>query len=637
MQSKYKHSLNKIVEKNKLLIILCLCFYSAISYSIDLGEILENSGFEGDTEQGERIDTNSVDQQNALKQMAEGSESKEMVFSLNEENETPEFLEIKMPVPATAKSANGELDFVGVAKQFLSSNKKVFKLVEPNEELNVITVSLDGHNNRHVKFQQTHHGLPVWGKEALVHMDDQASVYYFNGRYRPSISSQKGLDQQPSISEQEAENKIKNELGESELQVLNKEVMVYAEGEPRLVYQFDVMVGIDQHWLYFIDAHTAEVVHRINQIHTNYEMVQAEGKDVGGKSRSFKAIKEKDNYYMMDLTMPKPMKGRKEVFMGLLAEKDVGMEALEYTAVSKAIRVPLTVVYDAKEKKTHRNIPVVTNNHPSKNWDKAGVSAMYNALKTQKYFWDTFKRNGIDGKGMPAKSIIHADKKLNNASWNGMAIIYGDGDGKPFSTLTQCLDVGAHEMSHGIISNTAKLIYEKQSGALNESFADVFAIMVDRDDWLLGEDCTVAKPGFLRNLEDPNKGLSSQPKIMSNYKNWPLKKDRGGVHINSGIPNYAAYLTIDAIGRDKTEQIYYHALSYYLLKNSQFIDARRALIQSASDIYGKGKEVKAIETAWNKVEVIEPKKTKPQALKQENNNNNDVKDFESQLQDILKL
>ena len=342
---------------------------------------------------------------------------------------------------------------------------------------------------------------------------------------------------------------------------------------------------------------------------------------------------------MYDPTTPNSGHSGSKSFPELWGESQNEVVGLRFdnTSISKSAKDAFTAVFDAKEQNRPEKFSVVSSNQQSTNWDKVAVSAMYNALRTQKYFWNKFKRNGIDGKGMPAVSVIHFNKNFNNAVWTGEAMIYGDGDGKRYSALAGCLDVGAHEMTHGVIGNTAKLIYEKQSGALNESFADVFAIMVDRDNWLLGENCTVAKPGFLRSIQNPNKGLDWQPKIMSNYKDWPLSKDHGGVHVNSGIPNYAAYLTIKAIGHDKAEQIYYQALSYYLLKNSQFIDARRALLQSASDIYGKGsKEVKAVATAWNKVEVFEPENNKPreQAHKP---GGNDIKEFENELRDILKL
>jgi bacillolysin len=132
---------------------------------------------------------------------------------------------------------------------------------------------------------------------------------------------------------------------------------------------------------------------------------------------------------------------------------------------------------------------------------------------------------------------------MGNAFWNGQAMFYGNGDGA-FQPLARGLDVAGHEMTHGVVQSTANLDYEGESGALNESFADVFGSMIDRDDWKIGEDVvkTSAFPsGALRSLEDPHNGASTnnfnagwQPRHYD--ERYKGTEDNGGVHINSGIP-----------------------------------------------------------------------------------------------------
>jgi Zn-dependent metalloprotease len=100
-------------------------------------------------------------------------------------------------------------------------------------------------------------------------------------------------------------------------------------------------------------------------------------------------------------------------------------------------------------------------------------------------------------------SRVHYGTNYNNASWNGRWMTYGDGDGEFMTSLSAGLDVAAHEMTHGVISNSANLVYRNQSGALNESFADVFG------DWEMGEDimAPAAKAEgvtVLRSLSNPN-------------------------------------------------------------------------------------------------------------------------------------
>jgi len=126
--------------------------------------------------------------------------------------------------------------------------------------------------------------------------------------------------------------------------------------------------------------------------------------------------------------------------------------------------------------------------------DKTAVSAHYNAGKAYEYFLNAHARNSINGSGGTVLSIINvADdngKSMDNAFWNGEAMFYGNG-AQAFTPLAKALDVGGHEMSHGVIQNTANLMYQGESGALNESFADIFGAMIDRDDWKIGEDVVV--------------------------------------------------------------------------------------------------------------------------------------------------
>ncbi len=229
--------------------------------------------------------------------------------------------------------------------------------------------------------------------------------------------------------------------------------------------------------------------------------------------------------------------------------------------------------------------------------DSVVNAAHVNAGAVYDYYYNTFGRDSLDGSGMTLKSTVHYSTNYNNAFWNGSQMTYGDGDGYVFSPLGNALDVVAHELTHGITQFTAGLIYSYQSGALNESYSDVFGAMVDRDDWLMGEDVyTPQTPGdALRSLENPP--LYGQPDHMNNYVD--TSSDHGGVHTNSGIPNKAAYNVAAAIGKDKMEQVWYRTLTDYLTPGSQFSDARDASVQAAADLYGAGSpEVAAVDAGF---------------------------------------
>ncbi len=280
---------------------------------------------------------------------------------------------------------------------------------------------------------------------------------------------------------------------------------------------------------------------------------------------------------------------------------------------------PVGVIWTIDAQNTspqNQNFEVVHVTNNNNNWKNIEVSAHYNAGKAYEYFLNTFTRNSINGSGGNIISIINvADDNgggLDNAFWNGSAMFYGNGD-VAFRELARGLDVAGHEMSHGVIQNTANLEYVGQSGALNESYADVFGALIDRDDWKMGEDVVLASAfpsGALRDLSNPNNGGNNfgdpgwQPKHMNEYVNLPNtpQGDNGGVHVNSGIPNRAFFTLATSIGREKAEQIYYKALRDYLVKSSQFVDMRLAAEKAAIDRHGNNStEHNAVRNAFNTV------------------------------------
>ena len=258
--------------------------------------------------------------------------------------------------------------------------------------------------------------------------------------------------------------------------------------------------------------------------------------------------------------------------------------------------------------------------------DAAVNQAFEGAEKTYQFYRDVFKRESVDGSGLELVSSVHFDVRLDNAFWNGAQMCYGDGGGGMIEpgTLTGALDVIGHELTHGVTQYTANLNYSKQSGALNESFSDVFGSLVRQywskqsatdADWLIGEG--IMTPGMggtaLRSMKAPGTAFKydNQPATMDDYVDLPddgdPRHDNGGVHINSGIPNHAFYLAATALGGNAWETagpIWYDALTTRLSSNAQFADAAAATIASAEALSGKGsKEADAVRDAWAGVKV----------------------------------
>ena len=217
---------------------------------------------------------------------------------------------------------------------------------------------------------------------------------------------------------------------------------------------------------------------------------------------------------------------------------------------------------------------------------------------TYEYYSSIHGRDSYDDSGATLNATVHycnaTDCPYANAFWNGSRMIFGEG-----FTVD---DVTAHELTHAVTQNTSNLTYLNQSGALNESFSDIFGEIVDLDfatnndsgdqDWLMGED--IPDIGAIRDMANPTN--FGQPDSVSDYQCLPIVVDNGGVHINSGIPNKAAYLMavggnfngpdILPIGREKMGRVQYRTL-LALTPSSGFVEYYLVMNQSCQDLIGQ--------------------------------------------------
>jgi bacillolysin len=512
----------------------------------------------------------------------------------NQENGTPTFIKFPGRIQKLTRNTKNLSVYQSVAKKFLTDNRNLLKLSEPTKELAPKRHWVDRLGTKHFRYQQTYHGIPLWGKELMVHLNASDSVYLCQGRYEPTPAL---LDITPEITVEQALEATRDHLGiTTNCHYPPKaELVIYtaSDGSKTLAYKVDISPSLEERWLYFVNADSGAVIHRINNLHNTVE--NASGRDLNSVTRTFNAWLEQGIYYLVDPTLP--------------------LDDPPYAPIPDIKSSGNTYIFDARNGES--NLYFITSSSPHSSWDTAGVSAAYNTRKVYDYYKNTFDRNGIDDLNMNYLMVIHLKENYANAFWNGKFVCFGDGDNQTFSALSGSLDITAHEIQHGVTEFTAGLIYENQSGALNEGYSDIFACMVDRDDWTVGEDVTLVSPGYLRSLANPALGLSSLPTRMSEYRNLPNTEegDYGGVHINMGIPSRAAYLMADgltaeglgtSIGRDKTERIFFRALTTYLQASSQFLDARIATLQAAEDLYGAGSvEVSAVQASWDEVEVTE--------------------------------
>ncbi|CAG8063461.1 unnamed protein product [Penicillium nalgiovense] len=247
--------------------------------------------------------------------------------------------------------------------------------------------------------------------------------------------------------------------------------------------------------------------------------------------------------------------------------------------------------------------------------------------KSYDFYFNFFQRNSIDDKGMKLDGYVHAGD-LYNAFWNGEELVFGDGDGVIFDGFTDELDVIGHEFSHGVVEYISPLPYRFQSGALNESLADAFGIMVkqwgedtpqtvDQSNWLIGEGIwgSAVHGRALRDMKNPGTayaddkvGEDPQPAHWRDFKKLPYSNDKGGVHINSGIPNHAFFLAATKIGGYAWEgagPIWYRALSSGKLRTDG-----EAKFKHFADLTmeNAGEHVDKIREAWTLVGYPFPEK-----------------------------
>ena len=248
------------------------------------------------------------------------------------------------------------------------------------------------------------------------------------------------------------------------------------------------------------------------------------------------------------------------------------------------------------------------------------VNEAYDGLgATYKFYWEVLGRNSIDNAGMPLLGLVHYSTNYANAFWDGQGhMFFGDGDGNLFNRMTASLDVVGHELTHGVTQYEANLVYQGQSGALNESLADVFGSLTkqyaknqtaDEADWLIGNDIVgpALKPA-LRSMKAPGTAnqFDKQPADMDHYVDTAA--DNGGVHVNSGIPNHAFAVAATTLGGkawEKTGRIWYDALRDEKVRpTSGFKAFARATIRQAGVRFGDpSAEVDAVEAGWTAVKV----------------------------------
>lgn len=471
----------------------------------------------------------------------------------------------------------------------------------------------------HERMDQYFKGVRVFGGDVSRQFDNRLTMSIFGTLYTDIA-----LDVEPRLSVADAVAVIAEDCGVVLGPAREPELVILPDGDDyRLTYHataFSEAGGIE----YFLDAEDGSIVRRLDGMRR--QSAVGAGAGVLGDMKKMSVSSTGGVFQASDLLRP-PTLATFDMKENLQRTRDFlnGITAL-----------------GASDRATD------TDN----TWDDGvAVDAHAYAGYVYDYYFKRFNRRGLDNNNFRILSLIHPVNRASvltqpseiigsyyvNAFYaGGGVVVYGEGlpsnltlGGQRWNYLAGALDVIGHELTHGVTDFTSRLIYQNESGALNESFSDMIGTAVEffyqpagsgslRADYLVGED--VVTPGGIRSMENP--GAYNQPDHYSRrlvFSTPSAVNDNGGVHANSGIGNQAFYLAIEgginrtsglavqgvgAANREQIEKVMYRAFTQLMPANSTYAVARAATIQAARDLYGVNSSAeRAISQAWTAVGV----------------------------------
>lgn len=527
---------------------------------------------------------------------AQKSNFKKLKYHTN--HSTPMVMVLKDNVKIGSLEANSFLkENLGLAQ-----NEDLVKVQEHNDKI-----------GQHIKFQQTLGGVEVFGGEYTAHLkNDNVVMYtghYFNGI--PSIS--------PVLSKQDALSKAltyfnaDEYIWENEVEIelhkrIKKDPAANQYPDPKLIY-FNKSLNLNE--FYF------ELVYEMDIIST---LPMSRGEKVMISALTGNVIQVLPLFHDVE----REAKGisRFSDTVDIVTE-EVSSSLFSLRDASRGGGIE---TYNAQST-TNTSTPYTDFQHSDTLWDitnstmdEAAIDAHWGAEKTYDYYLDKHNRDSYDNMGTLMLSFVHYDLNWSNAQWTGDRMQYGDGsvNGNPYLAI----DIVGHEISHGVTQWAAGLVYQGESGALYESFSDVFGNAIEyysdsvRATWYVGEQCS----NTLRNMSFPNE-FNDPDTYDGGY--WAATgggaADNGGVHTNSGVQNFWYYLLVEggtgtndignsynvsAMGWDAASEIAYLNLEDMLTNGSDYEDAREFSFAVAELLYGDcSPEAENVMEAWYAVGV----------------------------------
>ena len=506
-------------------------------------------------------------------------------------NEPPRAVEFKEGAVASAEFITNIRTYFNIPAEFSFSETES---------------STDQLGMQHRFLQQYYKGIAIDGMGYRVH-EKNGFVKSANGKSVRSLN----IDVQTSLNESQAfQNAVRALNTKDTTRQHGKKLIVsknftFTPESFSVAYVFDIDVSLIERWRISIDARTGQVINKVSLVHNCFTE-----KERKSPPRPYGVGTGLTNYYG---TLPIRIEKFDDGSSRLIGQTMNGgqIETYNYNNASVlawifGFNVP---VYNFYSSTTEYNEP----------YQKVAVSVQWAAEQSYEYYFKTHNRNSYDNFGSSIRSYVHVDVGLNNAFWSRNTLLFGDGSNN--NPLVE-LDVVAHELTHGVTQYEAQLQYYGESGALNESFSDIFGKAIefntfgDTATWQLAK---YYRTGGLRDFSNPN--LKNQPDTWLGDMWYTGYEDNGGVHYNSGVQNFWYYLlceggngvndneekyTVNAIGMDAASKIAYRNLTEYLSYYSDYLDSRIGSLLATDDLYGKNSTIyEEVNNAWDAVGVID--------------------------------
>lgn len=499
---------------------------------------------------------------------------------------------------------------------FFNDYRQIYA-VSDDSQFDEMNVSSNAIGNHH-RYGQTYKGIEIMGAQYILH-ERNGLVWYANGQLIHDLD----MDVNPVLTEEGAliqamnsvnakvykwenpanEEFIKNEQDDPAATFYPRGELMLSAGindlkaeNIRLVYRFDIYAEqpLGRYWV-DVDAKTGDIVAKLDRIHHG---------DVPGSGSS--------------------------LYNGPVSMTVDEVTAGNFRLQGNTTRGAVIRTFDMQTDFNYEFAVDFQSSDATGPWDATGVSTHWGSEASYDYFYDHFNRNSMDDAGFPINSYVHFSYYYNNAFWDGSRLTYGDGDGYFFGPWNS-IDIVGHELTHGVTEFTSNLIYHGESGALNESFSDIFGNLIEFEtegapgtgtgSWRCGEDITLNDVGAgIRNMANPNE-FDDPDTYLGDFWADVNGIDNGGVHINSGVQNFWFYLLAEGgsgtndngdaydvvgIGLDDAASIAYHNNTSFLVPYSNFYDARAGSILCAEAEFGAGsQQAISVAEAWDAVGVYE--------------------------------